>query len=85
MRRFFKNLLALLRGLRFVQGVAVGGTHVIHADGGDGLQARIDLGCTDGEAPTAADTDDADALAIHEVVGTKEVHRRTEVFRIDVR
>ncbi len=46
--------------------VAVGGTHVVHADGGNGFDARIDLGCTDDEAAAAADPERADPLLVDE-------------------
>ncbi|MNN37064.1 hypothetical protein D3C81_1509940 [compost metagenome] len=68
-----------------VQRVAVGAAHVVHADGGDGLQARVDLGGADGEAAAAADADHADALAVDEGARAEEVHGGTEVFGVDVR
>ena len=83
-RRFGNDLLALRQRLRMVQRVAVGSAHVVHADGGDGLHARIDLGGTDDETAAAANAENADALPVDERLGAQIVDRRAERLGVDI-
>ena len=48
------------------ESLALGLADVIHADRGDGFDARVDLRCGQSEAAAAAYSDDADSFAIHE-------------------
>src|SRR5690349_5761403 len=68
-----------------LEAVTVGRPHVIHADRGDGFQTWIDLGGADGEAATAADTDDTDTLSIDDRASTEIVHGCTKVLGVDIR
>ena len=67
-----------------VECVAVSGAHIIHTDGGDGLQAWVDLGGADGEAAAAADADRADLLAVDEGASAQIIDCRAEGFGIEV-
>ena len=84
-RRFRENLLPLFKSLRFPESVAAGRTHVIHADGGDGFQPRVDFGGADGKASAAANPDGPDAAAVDKRARAQKVHGRAESFGIHVR
>ncbi|MNC42719.1 hypothetical protein D3C75_915420 [compost metagenome] len=66
------------------ESVTVGRTHVIHADGGDCLQAWIDFGRTNSEAPTTTDADDADTLTVDKWSSAEKIYGGTEVFCVDI-
>ena len=85
LRRLGNDLLALLQRLRMMQCIAVGGTHIVHADSGNRLHARIDLGGTDDETAAAANAENADPFPVDEWLGAQIVHRRAEGFGVDVR
>src|SRR4051794_12223187 len=81
-RRLGDDLLPLFERHRLPERVAIGGTHVVHADGRDGLQPRVDLRGTDDEAPAAANPDGPDAFPIDGRLGAEEIHGGTEVLRV---
>lgn len=58
--------------------------HVIHADRGDGLETRVDLGRADKEAAAAADADATDALAVDESPRAQEIDSGAECLRIKI-
>src|SRR3954447_11086211 len=66
------------------QGVPVGRAHVVHADGGDRLHARIDLGGADDEAPAAADPDYADPIPVYEALTAEIIDRGAKCFRMNI-
>src|SRR3954465_749337 len=61
-----KDLTALFKGDGVAESVAVGCAHVVHADGGHRLDARVDLRSTDDETATGTDSKRANAFAVHE-------------------
>src|SRR3954452_17014070 len=67
------------------QRVPIGGAHVVHADGGDRLHARIDLGGADDEAPAAAYSDRADPVPVYEALAPEIIDGGTKRFRIHIR
>ena len=85
LRRLCDDLLPLFERQRLLEPVTVGGAHVVHADGRDGLHARVDLGRADDEAAAAANPDRADPLLVDERLRAQEVHRGAEVLGVDVR
>ncbi|MNH03716.1 hypothetical protein D3C79_629870 [compost metagenome] len=68
-----------------LESIAVGGTHVVHADRCNRFHAWINFRRTDGKAAAATDTQHANTVPINETLSTEIVNRRTEVFGIDVR
>ena len=65
--------------------VGIHPAHVVHRSGDGSLDARVD-GCRiQRHASPSADAQYPDTVGIHLLAGRKEVHRRTEVLRIDVR
>ncbi|MNL21399.1 hypothetical protein D3C87_1426870 [compost metagenome] len=78
------DLLALFEGLRVLEPVAVGGTHVIHADRGDGFHARVDLGGTDDKAAAATNPQHANALAVDKRPRAEVIHGGAEVLGVHV-
>ena len=85
LRRVGDDGLALRHRLRSVQRMTIDCAHVVHADRGDGLDARVDLRRADGEAAAAANAEHADAPPIHEGLITEVIDGSTESFCIEVR
>ena len=83
--RIGNDLLSLIEGQGMMERIAVGSTHVVHADRRNGVHSRIDLGRTDDEAPASADPEDADPVPVDEGLVSQEVHRGTEILGINVR
>ena len=65
--------------------VGIHPAHVVHRSGDGSLDARIDGRRIQCHASPSADAQYADTVGIHLLAGRKEVHRRTEVLRVDVR
>src|SRR4051794_33115509 len=78
------GLLPLLGRHGFPEPMTIRGPHVVHADGRDGLQTRVNLGGTDNEAPAAANPDGPDAALVDERSRTQQVRGGTEALRVEV-
>ena len=64
---------------------ATGGrAHVVHAGGGDGFDARVDLGGGQGEAAATADADGADTLGVGEGLGGEPIDGGGEALGVEV-
>src|SRR4051812_38367368 len=75
-----EDLFALIDADGVSQAITVSSPHVVHADRGNGLDARVDLGGTDHETPAAADSDSANALGINAGLSAQIVDSGAEVF-----
>src|SRR6187431_1398797 len=53
---------------------------IIHANRGDGLDARIGFGGSQSKAATAADAEDTDAFPIHEWLRAKKINGGAEIL-----
>lgn len=65
--------------------VGIHPAHVVHRSGNGSLDARVDGRRIQCHASPSADAQYADTVGIYLLTNRKEVHRRTEVLRIDVR
>ena len=63
-----------------VEGDAVRANHVIHADRGDCLQPRVDLGRADGEVSAAANAKHADRVPFDERLRAQEINCGAEIL-----
>src|SRR5881396_508881 len=70
--------VVLIQVLR--ESLARGLADVVHADRGDGLDTRIDLGSGQAKTATAADADDADAVPVDQRIRAKVVDGGAEVL-----
>ena len=85
LRRFRQNLLSLTGCLRIPETVPAGSSHVVHADGRNGLQAGINLGGADGKTAATAYPDHADAVPVHKRPRAQIIRGRAERLRIHIR
>ena len=67
-----------------LEAIAVGRAHVVHADGGDCLETRIDLRSTDHKTAAATNADGTDAFPVDLWASAEKVHGGAEVFHVEV-
>jgi hypothetical protein len=79
------DFLSLLQSQTMSERVTVRSAHIVHADGGNGFHARINLGGTDNKAPTAADAQNTDPLPVNKRLGAQEIDRSAEILGIHIR
>ena len=79
-----EHFAALFGGHGILPAVADDAAHVVHARGGDGLDAVVDLRRLEGECAAAADADGADPVSVHEGTRAQEVHACAEVLGEDL-
>lgn len=75
----------LFQGLGMMEPVPVGRPHVVHGNGGDGLDPGIDLGGADDETAAAAYPQSPDVVPVHEIPGPQIIHGGHVGFGINVR
>src|SRR5947208_2455790 len=77
---FFKGFYPIFLGHCIPQSLTSIATHIVHADGRDGLHPGINSCGTECKSATAANADNTDTVSVHKRAGAQKVHGCTEIF-----